>query len=91
MNAKAGKSEPQSAKTGPSFKQQQRTAANFSFRQSRGLYGVERSWFCITVLTILVFHPLRPRTGNLPEFLDPPKGKVMTIRFNAILPKEAWE
>ena len=33
----------------------------------------------------------RPFTGPLPPALDPPKDKAITIHFNAILPKAAWE
>ena len=67
MNAKAGKSEPQSAKTGPSFKQQQRTAANFSFRQSRGLDEVERPG------APSVMRKKMLRLSNDDEEIDPPK------------------
>ena len=33
----------------------------------------------------------RPFTGPLPPALDPPKDKAITVHFNAILPKAAWE
>ena len=42
-----------------------------------------------SILTCVNIH--RPFTGPLPPALDPPKDKAITVHFNAILPKSAWE
>ena len=49
--------------------------------------------FCVhrSICILMCVNICRPFTGPLPRALDPPKDKAITVHFNAILPKAAWE
>ena len=52
---------------------------------------VLKVYACQWLKCAIFFTIFRPFTGPLPSALSPPEDKAITVYFNAILPKAAWE